>query len=140
MSTVDTARTNLRETLVTHYMDRETLLDIRVVLDELDRLAAPPVDEEREALAQVLDQHWFHAWRCSCGWVHPQYGAKTLDPGYLRVHIATAILAAGFRRRGPITDTQVAAVEKVIRSVYGTQVESTEAVARAALEAAGDAS
>lgn len=38
MSALDTARANLRETLVTRYMDRETLMDLRVVLDELDRL------------------------------------------------------------------------------------------------------
>lgn len=37
---LEDAKMSLRETLVTHYMDQETLIDIRVVLDHVDQMEA----------------------------------------------------------------------------------------------------
>lgn len=61
--------------------------------------AHTPTDDEREALARLFDGHWMtlHG-KCACGWVHPQYGSRSLDPIYVRQHLADAVLDAGFRR------------------------------------------
>lgn len=55
---------------------------------------------DSEALVQVFTFHLFHpvSWRCTCGWVHPQYGSRSLDPMYLRRHLADAVMDAGFHR------------------------------------------
>lgn len=58
-----------------------------------------PTEDEREALARLFDGHWMTPLgKCACGWVHPQYGSRHLDPLYVRQHLADAVAAAGFRR------------------------------------------
>lgn len=84
---------------------------------EVESLTTPPADDEREALARILpawDRNGYLVWE------------ECLD-------IADAILAAGFRRQGPISDAQVEAA----LSAYAVHAELASSHAmRAALEAA----
>jgi hypothetical protein len=82
-----------------------------------------PTDDEREALARVIEE----------GWGNPTWDGVTLRP--IDRQIADAVLAAGFRRQGPITDAQITA------ALVGWEGQPTRVDAmRAALEAARDAS
>jgi hypothetical protein len=54
-------------------------------------------EEATRRICEVLADHNFHAvsWRCACGWVHPQYGVKSMDPAYLQRHVAEALIETG---------------------------------------------
>lgn len=96
--------------------------------------------DEREALAGLFDDHWMTLLgRCSCGWVHPQFGSRSRDPLYVRQHLADAVVAAGFRRTVQGEPANVTHPEKTYipggaMSVSG-QSEPTDAQVLAALNA-----
>jgi len=84
----------------------------------------PPTDDEREALANLIP-----------------LGFTERDGVRDVYEAADRILAAGFRRQGPITDAQVEAAARAIQAFEGNPKywRDFEQHARAALEAARDA-
>lgn len=94
--------------------------------DMIERLTTPPTDDEREALADLIE---------SVGvYIPGSHGHDYVNPG----KAADAILAAGFRRQGTITDE---VVEKAYRAYLDAnrvpeRFEHYLAKMRAALEAA----
>jgi hypothetical protein len=79
-----------------HEADSETLARAAFAVFEQ---AHTPAEDEREALARLFDEHWMTTLgKCACGWVHPQYGSRSLDPYYVRLHLADVVTATGFRR------------------------------------------
>ncbi|MCC2033085.1 hypothetical protein [Microbacterium allomyrinae] len=129
-----------------------TAADVVAVADMLDRyaellerLAAPPTDDEREALGRLLRE------LLTTDDEDPENG----EPGWSLVAMRNQILAAGFRRQGPITDEMVDAAARAIFEVGHIDGDYTwaemvredpsradiwRADARTALEAARDAS
>jgi bacterioferritin-associated ferredoxin len=107
------------------------------VTEELERLTAPPADDEREALAAVI--HQAH---------HDGCNEYTIEDGAY----ADAILAAGFHRQWQIADAQVEAAAGARRCSWSIPEEDHPVgklcrmeghcldTARAMLEAARDAS
>lgn len=92
-----------------------------------NRVESVPADE-REALAELIEG-------VGLGLYLPgSHGHDYINPG----KAADAIIAAGFRRQGPITDAQVEAAWSVLE--LETVGHYTRANMRAALEAARDAS
>lgn len=97
-------------------------------------LVEPPIDDEREALAWVIER----------GWGNPTWDGKTLRP--IDRQIADAVLAAGFRRQGPVTDAKVEAAAIALHErIYpnfdwattgATTQQNYRGDARVALEAA----
>jgi tetrahydromethanopterin S-methyltransferase subunit H len=87
------------------------------------------VSDEREELAQVIFSAWADWYE---GGSNPLWHRAVMD----------AVLAAGFRRQGPITDAQVTAAREAMADValelLGRDLGTihADAIARAALEAA----
>lgn len=105
--------------------------EVLSLLNELrGLLPAPPTDDEREALARILDNS------------DPEMGGVVADEGHESwewyLPQVDAVLAAGFRRQGPITDKQVrAALSAWFRRMIAGGWDNTHEVRmRAALEAA----
>ncbi|GAA5198593.1 hypothetical protein [Microbacterium jejuense] len=103
-----------------HHFETEKLLTEAGI----DPDATPPTDDEREALNAVLLR----------GFTDHANGAGS---PLLGVYLADRILAAGFRRQGPITDAQVEAAWQALEE---EGVRPLLRIVRAALEAARDAS
>lgn len=96
----------------------------------------PPTDDEREALATVLDEiHDGCVTEGGCEFRGWQRGYQPGDPGKPSRHVDALIASAPWRNRhrGPITDEAVEAAHRII-SVPGHLV--APAVVRKALEAA----
>jgi hypothetical protein len=92
------------------------------------------IENEREALAQVIADS-FYAMQAG---YQPTEAWEMPEPSAGDMQLAHDILAAGFRRQGPITDAQVeAAAESLWR--HDTVDDVRLAYARAALKAARDA-
>lgn len=102
---------------------------IRPLIAEHEHLTTPPTDDEREALAEILYPFFVRG--------------DGLHDVVIAEQALDAILAAGFRRQGPITDAQVEAAWRAGAAVLGDYEppggRDLRAM-RAALEAARDAS
>jgi hypothetical protein len=85
---------------------------LRALADEYERVTTPPTEDEREVLRRILfDDRTF----------------RTTE------QIVDGILAAGFRRPGPVTDAEV---EAALRAWMNADTPSSEDAMRAALDAA----
>jgi hypothetical protein len=138
MSALDDARTRIIAKL-DRIPDSDAVTldkaDVRALIAEHERLTAPPTDVERSMLEATISDALF------------DWDGDTRPAG----RITEYVLAAGFRRQGPITDAQVEAAAEALwgedrRGTYqpgypysGLAEEGRERLrvrARAALEAA----
>lgn len=78
------------------------------LIAEHERLTTPPTDDEREALARTV-----YYWDVSEDVGSQAWEQLTENQRDVWREAADAILAAGFRRQGPITDTPPATAEVV---------------------------
>ncbi|MDQ7877334.1 hypothetical protein Q9R08_05020 [Microbacterium sp. QXD-8] len=100
----------------------------------IERLTAPPTDDEREAQRGTAEDPRDSMARII--WETSRADEGTISATGANI-VARALAATGFFRQGPITDAQV----KAARSALGlANTDAAHAHVRAALEAARDAS
>lgn len=103
---LDNARAALSEE---GFFSREQRAVIEPLIAEHERLTAPPTDDEREELVDIEITHRPTSWNggsgCTCGIANP--GLTMHLQQWHRAHLMDVILAAGFRRQGPVTDADL---------------------------------